>query len=333
MRNLVATVATSCPSITTSPTRSVISADVSRALTASSNRRTSGFSFSVRITGVMFSASWRRRSSRSGTNPFSSIRGSVENSNPTCTSSLRSAVDGQRPTGVERSEVVEDEPIDAAQPGEAERPYGAFRRSAERQLIGNRDQRAHRGQVEPFGRLRIHDELVGVFGRRRCEQGDPPWTEQSGIEAGHIDGVGGRLGVRVEEQEERRQVLGLHVDLARLQGTLRRLSRPQVQLSLDLVAGVLQDLCIHLRDDLVLGEGAGHADDDRVRPGGPRCSIRLGAGARGKEDTRHQDGHRAQDPMPEAPDRSAQRVHGEPPWVGRSTSATRGIDASGTCAL
>jgi hypothetical protein len=56
VRNCLATPATSCLSITTFPTSSVTFSVESRELTASSNRRTSSLSFSVRITGVMFSA-------------------------------------------------------------------------------------------------------------------------------------------------------------------------------------------------------------------------------------------------------------------------------------
>ena len=45
----------------------------------------------VRIAGVMFSASWRSLSSRSGMNPLASMLGSVENIKPICTSSVLSA--------------------------------------------------------------------------------------------------------------------------------------------------------------------------------------------------------------------------------------------------
>jgi hypothetical protein len=61
------------------------------ALTPSSAARTSSSSFSVRITGVRFSAFCRPRSSTSGTNPFARMLGSVENSRPIWTWSLARA--------------------------------------------------------------------------------------------------------------------------------------------------------------------------------------------------------------------------------------------------
>ena len=99
-----------------------------------------------------------------------------------------------------------------------------------------------------------------------------------------------RLRVGVKEQQQRRQVLGLQVDLARLQRALRDLARPQVELSLDRVPGVLQDLRVHLRDELVLGEGAGHPDDDRPRARRMPGAGRAGAGAPRRERAHHDDG-------------------------------------------
>src|SRR5207342_2669830 len=99
-------------------------------------------------------------------------------------------------------------------------------------------------------------------------------------------------------------------------GILRDLSRPQLQLSLDGVAGVPQYLRIHLRDDLVLGEVAGHADDDHVFVSGGRTPhpARIGVGARGhKSAHHHDDGCRAHEAVSEASGR-----------CGHSTSEARG---------
>ena len=80
------------------------------------------------------------------------------------------------------------------------------------------------------------------------------------------------LRARIEEQQQRREVLGLEIDLPRLQRGLRDLPRSEVELPFHRVAGVLEHVRVHLRDELVLGERARDADDDRALPraGGPR---------------------------------------------------------------
>ena len=316
----MATVGTSCPSITTRPTSLVISSEVSRALTASSRLRISS-SQHLRtdhgrdVLRVLEASVIHERDEPVLLDPR--VRGEQQ-------SDLHRVaperVDRQRPTRVQRREVVEEDPVDLVQPLEAERPLGTFRRPAERQLAGDGGEGAHRGQVEPPGGLRVRHELIGVHGRRRGEQREPAGPEQPGGLPGNLGGICGRFRVRVQEQEQRRQVLRLHVDGARLEGILRDLSRPQVELSLDGVAGVLQDLRVHLRDDLVLGEGAGHADDDHLIASGgrERRPARIGVGATCRDGAHHHHGgRRAQEADP--PDGS-----GEFPRCGHSTSEASG---------
>ena len=78
----------------------------------------------------------------------------------------------------------------------------------------------------------------------------------------------GRLLV-VERQIEAR-VLGLQVDLAGGKRLVADRSVGEVEFPRHGVAVGLQDLRVHLGDDLILGERAGHADDD----------LALGLGAR-----------------------------------------------------
>ena len=87
-QEFLATLAMSSPSITTLPMSAVTSSDGEPGAHPIEPLRTSSSSLSERITGVRFSASWRCWSSTSGTNPFASMLGSVENSSPICTSSL-----------------------------------------------------------------------------------------------------------------------------------------------------------------------------------------------------------------------------------------------------
>ena len=201
VKNPLATVATSCPSITTRPTSSVISSVESRALTASSNApnlvvqhlRTDHGRDVLRVLEAPVVHEWDE--------PVlfdARVRGEQQ---PDLHRVAPERVDGQRPSRVQRREVVEEDPIDLVQSREAERPLGAFRRPAERQLAGDGGEGAHRGQVEPLGRLRVRHELIRVLGRRRCEQREPSGPEQLGGLSGNIGGICGRVRVRVEEQQ------------------------------------------------------------------------------------------------------------------------------------
>ena len=86
--------------------------------------------------GVMFSASWRCLSSRSGMNPFASMLGSVENIKPICTSSLLSAATVSGPpasSGSKSSKGFRRRPE-----GPACRKGGADTRAVRRSTAGRR---------------------------------------------------------------------------------------------------------------------------------------------------------------------------------------------------
>ena len=232
----------------------------------------------------MFSASCRCLSSTSGTNPFASMLGSVENSSPICTSSLLSASTVSGPPASSGVEVVEEDPVDTrAIPARQKGRWGHSGGAPNVSWLGDAREGAHRGQVEPLSRLRVRHELIRVLGRRWRQQREPcrPGAARRLHGPRRRDlRTPPRWGRGSRSSDERYS--GFTIDAARLQGVLRDLSRPQVQLSLDGVAGVLQDLRVHLGHDLVLGEGAGHADDDRpslLRALRSLVTAGLGAGA------------------------------------------------------
>ena len=100
------------------------------------------------------------------------------------------------------------------------------------------------------------------------------------------------LGSRNRSSDDRYS--GLRSISPGLERRLRDLARPEVELPLDRVSGVLEHLRVHLRDDLVLGEGARDADDDRLLLSGDRITACVGCRRRATDrgDTERESDHR-----------------------------------------
>src|SRR5207237_6631670 len=113
-----------------------------------------------------------------------------------------------------------------------------------------------------------------VSGRRKVEHVDVLRPEDALQDRLVVGRISGNARLRVVLDGFARQVFRLEVDLAAEKCWVRDLSAGDVELALDLVAGVLQDLRVHLGEDLALAEAPGDPDGDGRAGGAVRAPTR-----------------------------------------------------------
>src|SRR5207237_639815 len=164
--------------------------------------------------------------------------------------------DRERSTCVQRLEVFEGDAICVLEAELTERTLWALGRPAEDQSVADRRQVTQLLQIlRAGGRLR-HDEAVLVGRRGVVEDGETLWIEcflETDLGRLRIRGRLSDLPVLVDEGEERREVLGVDIDLAGLDRGLDELTVPEVEFPCDLVPVCLEYLAVELaeRDLLV----------------------------------------------------------------------------------
>src|SRR4051812_18341994 len=131
-------------------------------------------------------------------------------------------------------------------------PLGALGRAAHGELLADRRQIGDLLQPVLVGGLLGDDQGVLVLGRRRVEHADTlglghgPQVLHGGVE------VTGRLAP--QEREVAADVLGVHVDVAGLEGRGHHLAAAETELAGHVHAVVLEDGRVHAGDDLLLRE-------------------------------------------------------------------------------
>src|SRR5437762_3161608 len=198
--------------------------------------------------------------------------------------------DRQRATRVERLEIFEGDPVGVLEAELAERPRRALGGPAEHQCVADRCEVTELLQVLRTGCVLCHDEAVLIGRRREVEDGEGLRIEcflKPGLGLLRIGGRLGDLAVLVHEGEERREVLGVDVDLARLDGRLDDLAVPEVELPGDRVAVRFEYLAVQLAERELLVEVRGPDRDRGLRPAGSGAAAcghhHRGRDERGKE--------------------------------------------------
>src|SRR6267143_2437805 len=188
--------------------------------------------------------------------------------------------DRERAACVERLEVLERDAINVLQTERAERARRTLRRSAEHHRAGDRHKVAELLQILRAGGGLRHDEAVLVGGRSVVKDGEALGIKrllETGLRLFRIRRWLGDLAVLVDACQECREVPGVDVDLARLNGRLNDLAVPQVELSRDGVAVGFQALAVELTEGELLVEVRG-TDDDRGL--GPAAGSGAATGGR-----------------------------------------------------
>lgn len=202
---------------------------------------------------------------------------------------LLDRVEGQRAAGIERPEALEPRAVGLLQPWLAERPLRAFRRAAEHELALHvwLAEVGQPGQAVPVGGRPRDGERV-LVGGRGVLVGDqlPPFQQRlESLErlVRVTGGGGGRLRVLLagQERRERAEVIRHEVDLAVAERLEIQLAVAEVELGLDVVAGLAQHVRVHVRDDHVLGEVRRGDRDRALAPGGGRTAAGRGAAVAG----------------------------------------------------
>src|SRR5205823_14658059 len=160
-----------------------------------------------------------------------------------------------------------------------ERTLWALGRPAEDQSVADRHQVTQLLQILRVGGRLRHDEAVLVGRRGVVEDGETFRIErflETDLGRLRIRGRLSDLPVLVDEGEERREVLGVNIDLAGLDRGLDELTVPEVEFPCDLVPVRVEYLAVQLAERDLLVE-VGRADDD-VWP----CHRRSRSGCRSR---------------------------------------------------
>src|SRR5512132_3365249 len=170
---------------------------------------------------------------------------------------------GERASLVERHERLEPQAVHGRKPFQAQGPLWALGRPAESHLGRDRPEVADGVQVEPGRCLARDHDPVPVLRRRRSEN-----REAARRHRAHQRAMGRALVRRCrsiprDELERTPRVLRNELDQSLLERRLDELSRAEVELELDAVAGRPQSLPVELGEQDALGE-VERCDGDRI---------------------------------------------------------------------